>query len=142
MCIYIYLSIYIYWGREKKGVYFRDYSLVRGKIIGEEYPDGSVITKHACRDESIDSLFFPIHIALYFYVPSTVLRKNRHTSDIHMYIYIYIFFSFRRVTIDALLCKIQNLQIASLPIKIQVLAIHVFRYCARYNCISLKKIFI
>ena len=74
--IYIYLSIFIYIEvGKKKGVYFRDYSLVRGKIIGEEYPDGRVITKHACRDESIDSLFFP-HLNTY----CALLLRTEHCT--------------------------------------------------------------
>ena len=43
--------------------------------------------KQACRDETIVSVFFLIslYIALYFYVSSTVLRKNQKTNFIYMY---------------------------------------------------------
>ena len=79
-------------------------------------PDEWVITKQACRDDSIVSLFFPYHniyrtlllhiehctteklkhrlpiyniyIALYFYISSTVLQKNWKTDFLYIYIYI------------------------------------------------------
>ena len=52
-------------------------------------PDERATTKQACRDESIISLFFsPIatYIALYFYVLSTVKRKNQYTDFLYIYI--------------------------------------------------------
>ena len=57
-------------------------------------PDERATTKQACRDESIVSLFFsPIatYIALYFYVLSTLKRKNQYTDFLSIYIYIYIY---------------------------------------------------
>ena len=50
-------------------------------------PDEWVITKQACRDESIVS-FFPylIHIALYFYVSSTVQQKNQIPDFLYVYL--------------------------------------------------------
>ena len=50
-------------------------------------PDEWVITKWACRDESI-VFFFPylIHIALYFYVSSTVQQKNQNTDFLYVYL--------------------------------------------------------
>ena len=56
--------------------------------------------KETTLDESEVSLFFfpsSIYIALYFYISSTVLRKNRNTDfpsiSIYIYIYIYIYTS-------------------------------------------------
>ena len=51
-------------------------------------PDERATTKQACRDESIVSLFFspiPTYIALYFYVLSTVKRKNQYTDFLYIY---------------------------------------------------------
>ena len=56
--------------------------------------DEWVITKQACRDEDIVSLFFfsiAVYIALYSYVSSTVKQKNQYTDFLYIYIYIYIY---------------------------------------------------
>ena len=56
--------------------------------------DEWVITKQACRDEGIVSLFFfsiAVYIALYSYVSSTVKQKNQYTDFLYIYIYIYIY---------------------------------------------------
>ena len=55
------------------------------------------ITKQACRDESIVSVFSPIsiHSALYFYASSSVQQKNQTIDFLYIYIcvcvYIYIY---------------------------------------------------
>ena len=51
--------------------------------------DEWVITKQACRDEGIVSLFFfsiAVYIALYSYVSSTVKQKNQYTDFLYIYI--------------------------------------------------------
>ena len=57
-------------------------------------PDERATMKQACRDESIVSVFFPpiaTYIALYFYVLSTVKRKNQYTDFLYIYIFIHIY---------------------------------------------------
>ena len=52
--------------------------------------DEWVITKQACRDEGIVSLFFfsiAVYIALCSYVSSTVKQKNQYTDFLYIYIY-------------------------------------------------------
>ena len=51
--------------------------------------DEWVITKQACRDEGIVSLFFfsiAVYIALYSYVSSTVKQKNQYSDFLYIYI--------------------------------------------------------
>ena len=59
-----------------------DHDCVVRKFLTIKSPDEWAITKQACSDESIVSVFFPIatNITLYFYVSSTIKRKNQYTD--------------------------------------------------------------
>ena len=62
--------------------------------------------KQACRDESIVSLFFsPIatYIALYFYVLSTVKRKNQYTDFLCARVCVFLTLSYIFFTCKAFL---------------------------------------
>ena len=86
MYIYIYIAI----GKKTERLYLHPYKPVSWLLTHR--PDEWVITKQACKDESIVSLFFSsiaIYITLYSYVSSTVKRKNQYTDFLFIYIYIY-----------------------------------------------------
>ena len=57
-----------------------------------ESPDELVITKQACGDERIVSIFSStsMHIALYFYASSTVQQKNQYTDFLYVYLCIIL----------------------------------------------------
>ena len=64
------------------------------------------VVKQACRDESIVSLFFsPIatYIALYFYVLSTVKRKNQYTDFLCAHVCVFLTLSYIFFTCKAFL---------------------------------------
>ena len=82
--IYIYTHVCMYVAIEEKNRETILSSLQACFVIGEW-----AIKKQACRDESIVSLFFPpvaTYITLYFYVSSTVKRKNQYTDFLYIYI--------------------------------------------------------
>ena len=95
--LYTYIHIYITIGKKKRDYsfiprgLFRDYSLIRGFYsTSKKSPDEWVITKQACKDESIVSLFsLSQYIALYFYISCIVKRKNQITDFLHTYIHTY-----------------------------------------------------
>ena len=72
-------------------------------------PDEWAITKQACRDESIVSLFFPYRniYRLYLYVSSTVKGKiNAQTSYIYIFFFLDVFYTIiRRLLKDLHTCK-------------------------------------
>ena len=89
---YIYIYKYIAIGEKTERLYLHPYKPVSWLLTHR--PDEWVITKQACKDESIVSLFFSsiaIYITLYSYVSSTVKRKNQYTDFLFIYIYIYIY---------------------------------------------------
>ena len=88
---YIYIYKYIVIGEKTERIYLHPYKPVSWLLTHR--PDEWVITKQACKDESIVSLFFSsiaIYITLYSYVSSTVKRKTQCTDFLFIYIYIYI----------------------------------------------------
>ena len=85
VCMYVCMHVYMYVAIEEKNRETILSSLQACFVIDEW-----AITKQACSDESIVSLFFPpvaTYITLYFYVSSTVKRKNQYTDFLYIYIH-------------------------------------------------------
>ena len=83
VCMYVCMHVYMYVAIEEKNRETILSSLQACFVIDEW-----AITKQACSDESIVSLFFPpvaTYITLYFYVSSTVKRKNQYTDFLYIY---------------------------------------------------------